>query len=446
MARDTTAARSAGARSMRGERENDSSESTTSRRRAISPTTCGRRRATRACVGGILGDQLDRHAQAVERVLQLVGDRRRRLAHRREALGVDQRRLRRHQLRGPIAHPLLQQRSRRRAAPGRACGSTSPCRSNAPRSAAISSVPRRSGRSAAGTGSPRAMRIAPLASACSGRGEVARQQHARDRRDDQPEQHDADQRPAPAARCSRSASARAARTRPRTASPRARARTRTAYCCPFASPVSVPLLPRAAAAIASAQPEPSAARVAIGRIDDLPARRRPGPRRCRFGRLSCNAGAIRLSSASAMTPDQRTRELLVAHQRLHDLQRAAQARLVGHAEQRSRRPAARRREPRPLPERLPAELRPVGHGADAACRRRSAAAPRCCRGPSSRGRRRGPAPPAGSPSRRRSSSAAAPGASARPRGSRSCRAARRRGSRRTAATRVVSSRRMVRAD
>ena len=37
---------------MRGERENDSSESTTSRRRAISPTTCVRSRATRAWLAG----------------------------------------------------------------------------------------------------------------------------------------------------------------------------------------------------------------------------------------------------------------------------------------------------------------------------------------------------------------------------------------------------------
>ena len=52
MARDTTPARSVGARSMRGDRENDSSESTTSRRRAISAATCGRRRATRASFAG----------------------------------------------------------------------------------------------------------------------------------------------------------------------------------------------------------------------------------------------------------------------------------------------------------------------------------------------------------------------------------------------------------
>ena len=60
-------------------------------------------------VGGILGDQLDGHAQAVERVLELVGDRRRGLAHGREALGVDERGLRGLELPGAVTHPLLEQ-------------------------------------------------------------------------------------------------------------------------------------------------------------------------------------------------------------------------------------------------------------------------------------------------------------------------------------------------
>ena len=167
-ARVTAAVRSAGARSMRG-----------SARRTAASRRCraaGRSRPPPGAqprhpglVGGVLGDELDRHPQAVERVLELVGDRRRRLAHRRESFGLDQRRLRRHQLLGPIVDPLLQQGGRLRAAPGRASGSTSPCARTPRRSAAISSVPAARGRLGGGIRSPRASRIAPAASACSGR-------------------------------------------------------------------------------------------------------------------------------------------------------------------------------------------------------------------------------------------------------------------------------------
>ena len=75
---------------MRGESENDESESTTSRRRSISESTWVRRRATPRIVR-ILDDELDRHAQPIQRVLELVRDGGRGLAHRGEALGLDQR-------------------------------------------------------------------------------------------------------------------------------------------------------------------------------------------------------------------------------------------------------------------------------------------------------------------------------------------------------------------
>ena len=117
---------------MRGERENDSSESTTSRSRRISPTDL-RPQARDACrVGGVLDDELDGHAEAVERVLQLVRDRRRGLAHRGEPFDFDERLL-------GGRSSLVRSRTRCSSRSGASrsswsrCGSTSPCpRSRAP--------------------------------------------------------------------------------------------------------------------------------------------------------------------------------------------------------------------------------------------------------------------------------------------------------------------------
>ena len=224
--------RSAGARSMRGERENDSSESTTSRSRAISPMTCGRRRATRASLAGSCDDQLDRHPEAVERILQLVGDRRGGLAHRREPLGVDQRRLGGEQLRGPIAHPLLQQRRRRRAAPDRAGGSTFPCRRRRPRSArdllgpAAAADPRRAPALRARSGSRRSP--APAAGA-PGTRPAARPRSTRG----SARTAGCRPAPAPAARGWRSASATATRTPPRSGVSACTGENANSAYCPF---------------------------------------------------------------------------------------------------------------------------------------------------------------------------------------------------------------------
>ncbi len=133
-------------------------------------------------------------------------------------------------------------------------------------------------------------------------------------------------------------------------------------------------------------------------------------------------------------PDQRAGERPAAHDRLHDLQRLSQRRLVGDPKERPRLAAPHRRGTRG-DRRTTARRRPTGparSGRSGRCGR--AAAPPCCRGPSARARRPGSAPLAGDRDRSGSSPATAPGASARPRGSRSCRAARRRGSRRTAGT------------
>ena len=220
-------------------------------------------------VGGVLGDELDRHPQAVERVLELVGDRRRGLAHRGEALGLDQRRLRRHQLLGPLAHPLLQQRRPPRAAPGRASGSTSPCARTRRRSAANLLGARGGGRSRPGPArrAPAGSRPPPAPAAA---GEVGRQQSAPAIDAMTTPEQDPDQRRPLLLQVGGQRSPGPGEHNREVGRRRAPASTRTARSGRWPRAVSDAGAAAPAAAIASAQPDRSAAPRPVGRIDHLP--------------------------------------------------------------------------------------------------------------------------------------------------------------------------------
>ena len=134
-------------------------------------------------------------------------------------------------------------------------------------------------------------------------------------------------------------------------------------CCPLASAVSVPLAPRVAAAIAADQPRPVDRARAIGRIDHLAVL--VDQYRVRVARqVVVQRGGDEVVLAERDDADQRAGEPPTARDGLDDLQGASQPRLVAGAEQRSRRSAARGEEPRPVAERVPAEVRAIGHRAD----------------------------------------------------------------------------------
>ena len=157
--------------------------------------------------------------------------------------------------------------------------------------------------------------------------QVGRQQHAGDRRDHDAEQQDPAQR--------RPLLLEVRGQRPpgpgedhRVAGPAARpASTRTAPSDRW--PRRSASRCRRARRRRSPPPSPSrsAARAPVGRVDHLPARLASSSTSTASvsrGRFSCNVGAIRLSSPSAMTPTSAPAKRPAAHERLDDLQRAPQ--------------------------------------------------------------------------------------------------------------------------